>query len=156
MKTALKLVFVTALALAVAGTVALKKGKSPAETTPAPPSLAATATLPRMVDLGAGKCIPCRLMKPVLDELKRDFADRFVTEFIDVWENPDAGEPYGIEMIPTQIFYNAEGKELFRHAGFYGKEDILGKWKELGVDPNPARNLQRNEANKSNRANHEE
>jgi hypothetical protein len=47
---------------------------------------------------------------------------------------PDAGKPYRIEMIPTQIFFDAEGKELFRHVGFYGKEDILGKWKELGVD----------------------
>ena len=74
------------------------------------------------------------MMKPILDELKADYADRFVTEFIDVWENPDAGKKYGIEMIPTQIFYDAEGKERFRHVGFYGKEDILGKWKELGVD----------------------
>jgi thioredoxin 1 len=55
-------------------------------------------------------------------------------EFIDVWKNPDAGKKYGIEVIPTQLFYDANGKELFRHVGFFGKEDILGKWKELGVD----------------------
>ena len=73
-------------------------------------------------------------MKPILDDLKANYADHFVTEFIDVWENPDAGKQYGIEVIPTQIFYDADGKELFRHVGFYGKEDILGKWKELGVD----------------------
>lgn len=95
---------------------------------------AATATLPRLVDLGAGKCIPCKMMKPILDDLKANYANRFITEFIDVWENPDAGKKHGIEMIPTQIFYDAEGKELFRHVGFFGKEDILGKWKELGVD----------------------
>jgi thiol-disulfide isomerase/thioredoxin len=87
-----------------------------------------------MVDLGAGKCIPCKMMKPILDDLKANYADRFTTEFIDVWENLDEGKKYGIEMIPTQIFYDAEGKELFRHTGFYGKEDILAKWKELGVD----------------------
>jgi thioredoxin 1 len=56
-----------------------------------------------------------------------------IVEFIDVWQNPDAGKAYGIDMIPTQIFYDTEGKERFRHTGFYGKEDILGKWKELGV-----------------------
>jgi len=39
-----------------------------------------------------------------------------------------------VEMIPTQIFLDASGKELFRHTGFFGKEDILAKWKELGVD----------------------
>ena len=36
--------------------------------------------------------------------------------------------------MPTQIFYDSSGKELFRHEGFYSKEDILGKWNELGVD----------------------
>jgi thioredoxin 1 len=51
-----------------------------------------------------------------------------------VWQNPDAGKPYGIEVIPTQIFYDAEGKELFRHVGFFAKEDILAKWKELGIE----------------------
>jgi thioredoxin 1 len=51
-----------------------------------------------------------------------------------VWENPDAGKQYGINLIPTQIFYGADGKELFRHEGFYSKDDILGKWKELGVE----------------------
>ncbi len=95
---------------------------------------AVKAKLPRLVDLGASKCIPCKMMKPILDDLKANYADHFSTEFIDVWENPDAGKPYRIEMIPTQIFFDAEGKELFRHVGFYGKEDILGKWKELGVD----------------------
>ena len=89
--------------------------------------------LPRLVDLGAGKCIPCKMMKPILDDLKATCAETFKTEFIDVWENPDAGKQYGVNMIPTQIFYGADGKELFRHEGFYSKEDILGKWKEFGV-----------------------
>ena len=54
-------------------------------------------------------------------------------DFIDVWQNPDAGKQYGIKMIPTQIFYDATGKELFRHEGFFAKEEILAKWAELGV-----------------------
>jgi thioredoxin 1 len=57
-------------------------------------------------------------------------------EFIDVWQNPGAGKQDKIELIPTQIFYSDTGKELFRHVGFYGREDILAKWKELGVDLN--------------------
>jgi thioredoxin 1 len=98
-------------------------------------STTTTATkLPRLVDLGATKCIPCKLMAPVLEDLKKEYAGRMNVEFIDVWENPDAGKPYSIEIIPTQIFFNAEGKELFRHVGFFAKEDILAKWKELGVD----------------------
>ena len=106
----------------------------PTEANASPATAATTAKLPRIVDLGAGKCIPCKMMAPVLEALKKEYAGRMNVEFIDVWENPDAGKPYGIEMIPTQIFFDAEGKELFRHVGFFAKEDILGKWKELGVD----------------------
>jgi thioredoxin 1 len=91
-----------------------------------------TAKLPRLLDFGAGKCIPCKMMAPILEGLRKEYEGRMEVVFIDVWENPDAGTPYGIEVIPTQIFYNAEGKELFRHSGFFGKEDILAKWNELG------------------------
>jgi thioredoxin 1 len=93
----------------------------------------AARPLPRLVDLGAGKCIPCKMMAPILEELKTEYVGRMNVQFIDVWENPAAGQPFGIRVIPTQIFYDATGKELFRHEGFFAKEDILGKWKELGV-----------------------
>ena len=102
---------------------------SPAE------SPAQAKALPRLVDLGATKCIPCKMMKPILDDFKAHYADHFTTEFIDVWENPEPGRKYGINVIPTQIFFDAAGKELYRHEGFFGKEDILAKWKEFGVDP---------------------
>jgi thioredoxin 1 len=104
---------------------------SPAAATNAPSE---TKPLPRLLDLGAGKCIPCKMMAPILEELKKEYAGRLEVAFIDVWQNPDAGKAYGIEMIPSQIFFDADGKELFRHTGFFGKEDILGKWKELGVE----------------------
>ncbi len=94
----------------------------------------AQPALPRLVDLGAGKCIPCKQMKPILAELTRDYADQFTVVFIDVWENRDEGPKYGIRMIPTQIFYGADGKELARHEGFMAKKDILAKWKALGVE----------------------
>jgi thioredoxin 1 len=148
MKTPMKIVIVAALAVAVIGAVALKKNKSSgdspatadtktAEATPeagAVPPPGAKLGIPRLVDVGAGKCIPCKMMAPILEELKKEYAGRFRIDFVDVWVNPAAGEPYKIEMIPTQIFYDTSGKELFRHVGFFGKEDILGKWKELGVD----------------------
>ena len=106
---------------------------APSPATPASTS-SETKPLPRLLDLGAGKCIPCKMMAPILEELKKEYAGRLEVTFIDVWQNPDAGKAYGIEMIPSQIFYDADGKELFRHTGFFGKEDILAKWKELGVE----------------------
>jgi thioredoxin 1 len=72
-------------------------------------------------------------MAPILEELKREYAGRMEVEFIDVWKNEDAAKQYGIRLIPTQIFFDAAGKELFRHEGFFGRDDILGKWKELGI-----------------------
>lgn len=89
--------------------------------------------LPRLVDLGADKCVPCKMMAPILEELKKEYADTFEVQFIDVWKNPNAGAVYNIRMIPTQIFYDADGKERTRHTGFMSKEDILATWKELGV-----------------------
>jgi len=139
-----------ALAFAVVGVlIARKAGKKPDTVSPpaSEPSAAVEASaapaasepvsqgepLPRLIDLGAGKCIPCKMMAPILEELKKTYAGKMDVVFIDVWENPDAGEKHGINMIPTQIFYDADGKELFRHEGFFGKDDILAKWKELGV-----------------------
>jgi thioredoxin 1 len=146
-----RILIVTVLAALVAIAVTLKErgfqeptpASSPS-TTGAPlsnasnevaPSPAGVATKrPRLVDLGAEKCIPCKMMAPILAELKRDYSQHFTTDFIDIWKNPDAGEEYAVEMIPTQIFYDRDGKELFRHVGFYGKEDILAQWKTLGID----------------------
>jgi len=101
---------------------------------PAPPAVEAPAPgIPRLVDLGADQCIPCKMMAPILADLKRDYAGRMDVEFIDVWKNPDAGERYGVKIIPTQIFYSASGEELRRRTGFIGREDILAIWEELGV-----------------------
>lgn len=99
-----------------------------------------TTPLPKLVDLGAHKCIPCKKMAPILEELKKEYAGRLEVEFIDVWqkENAKKAETYKIKLIPTQIFLSAKGKELWRHEGFLSKEDILAKWKELGVDLEPA------------------
>lgn len=89
--------------------------------------------LPLLLDLGAKKCIPCKMMIPVLDELKKEYAGKIEVMFIDVWETPEAKSQYGIQLIPTQIFFDAAGKELYRHEGFYSKKDIAEKWESLGI-----------------------
>lgn len=92
--------------------------------------------LPRLVDLGADKCIPCKLMAPIIAELTKDYAGQLNVVFVDVWKNPGQGKAYNIQVIPTQIFYDESGKERFRHEGFMAKKDILAKWKEIGVELN--------------------
>ncbi len=97
-------------------------------------SVHAAEKLPRLLDLGADKCIPCKKMAPILKKMKEDFDGVLKVEFIDVWKNPDEGKKYGIKQIPTQIFFDAAGKELFRHQGFFGRDEMLAKWRELGYD----------------------
>ncbi len=97
---------------------------------------AAAGKLPKLLDLGAHKCIPCQKMAPILEELTKEYKGIFDVEFIDVWqpENKEKAKAHGVQSIPTQIFFDAAGKELWRHEGFISKEDILNKWKELGME----------------------
>jgi len=104
-------------------------GTRPADDAP----VAAAPALPRLLDLGADKCVPCKMMAPILEELKGTYAGTLTVEFIDVWKDPAAAQAYRIKVIPTQIFFSADGTELFRHEGFYSREDILAKWRELGL-----------------------
>ena len=103
------------------------------------PRIPVAGKLPRLLDIGATACIPCKMMAPILEGLKTEYAGRMQVDFIDVWKDPAAGEPYRIDGIPTQIFFDASGKELYRHGGFIDKADILAKWKELGLDLSQAK-----------------
>ncbi len=93
----------------------------------------AQVRLPRLLDLGADKCIPCKMMAPILEGLKKEYTGRLQVDFIDVWKNPEAGKQYGIRAIPTQIFYDLDGKEFHRHTGFMGKEDLLATFRKKGI-----------------------
>ena len=106
-------------------------GKAPAATTP----VKTAAALPRLLELGSDSCRPCQMMQPVLAALRAEYAGKLQVDFIDVWKDTAAGDKYGIRAIPTQIFFDATGKELFRHTGYYPKEDILAKFKEFGIAP---------------------
>ncbi|MBN2181782.1 MAG: thioredoxin family protein [Sedimentisphaerales bacterium] len=101
---------------------------------PVQPEQLVTKKLPKLLDLGSDQCIPCKLMAPILEELKTEYTGKFKVEFMDVRIDPMLAKVYNIKLIPTQIFFDASGEELFRHEGFYSKEDILSKWKDLGVE----------------------
>lgn len=90
-------------------------------------------SLPLLVDVGADKCIPCIKMAPILEELRKEYEGALNVKFVDVWKKPEEAKTYRIMGIPTQIFYDASGKELRRHFGFMSKEDILQTFEDLGV-----------------------
>jgi thioredoxin 1 len=148
------ILIIVALVAAIAVTFALKNSSSkqqansqkdsplPAPSEKQPPAQVSQSTgetdlkqsIPKLIDLGADKCIPCKKMAPILAELKTAYTGKFEVEFIDVWKNPDRGGNYKLRVIPTQIFFAPDGKELFRHEGYFSREDILAKWKELVFD----------------------
>ncbi len=86
-----------------------------------------------MVDLGAHKCIPCKMMAPIIAELQKEYADRASIVFIDVWEHREQAQKFGIRGIPTQIFFDKQGKEVSRHVGFMDKKSIVATLDKLGV-----------------------
>jgi thioredoxin 1 len=114
--------------------------RAPAAAVPAqaatarPTTVPAAARLPRMVDLGAGRCIPCRKMAPILAALRTEYAGRAEIVFIDVWEHPELAEGYSFQVIPTQIFYDPAGREVWRHEGFLDRPEIVAQLRHLGVN----------------------
>lgn len=92
-----------------------------------------------MVDIGAHKCIPCKMMAPIIESLQKEYKGKAAIIFIDVWENREQGQRFGIRVIPTQIFYDKDGKEVYRHEGFLNKGSITAQLEKLGVKPNGAK-----------------
>lgn len=88
---------------------------------------------PTLIDFGAAFCIPCKRMKPILDSLKTEYAGRANVIFVDIKQERDMASRYRIMIMPTQVFYDAKGKEVKRHMGFMDKPEIISEFKALGV-----------------------
>lgn len=88
---------------------------------------------PTLVDFGARSCIPCKKMAPILEQLEKEYKGRANVIFIDVWQDNKIGGSYRVQMIPTQIFFDAKGKEVSRHIGFLDRQPIIDTFQKLGV-----------------------
>ena len=87
-----------------------------------------------MLDLGAQKCIPCKMMAPIMKKMERVYKGKAAIVFIDVWKHHDQVQRFGIRAIPTQIFFNEKGEEVFRHVGFMSEKEIVKQLKNMGVN----------------------
>jgi thioredoxin 1 len=87
------------------------------------------------IELGSVRCIPCQQMQPVMKSIEEKYDKQVKVVFHDVWTEAGApyGQKYGIEAIPTQVFLDANGKEYFRHVGFFPEEDVVTVLKMKGV-----------------------
>ena len=85
------------------------------------------------IELGADRCIPCKAMQPVMREIAQEYIGTIQVVFYDVWKTPQYAKDYGIQMIPTQVFIDKNGDEIFRHVGFFAKDEIIKMLKEKGI-----------------------
>lgn len=126
----------------VGGALALKANRGTSATGDVPgrvvaESPGAAQALPRFVDLGTTTCAPCRVMLGVMAELEQRYPGAMIVEFVNINDRPADAQRYGVEIIPTQIFYSPDGRELFRHVGVYRTEEVVAKWAELGFPMTP-------------------
>ncbi len=96
-----------------------------------------TRDMVTMLDLGAHKCIPCKMMAPILEKLKTVYEGKASIVFIDVWKHREQAPRFGVKAIPTQIFFDKKGKEIYRHVGYMGEEAIIGQLKKMGIRAHP-------------------
>jgi len=89
-----------------------------------------------MIDLGAKKCIPCKMMAPILEKMEKVYKGKAAVVFIDVWEHREQAQRFGIRAIPTQIFFDKNGKEVYRHRGFMSEKAIVAQLETMGVKKN--------------------
>jgi thioredoxin 1 len=93
----------------------------------------AKAPLPKLLDFGRGICIPCKAMAPVLKELSEEYKDRVIIKIIEIDQEAKLTRANQIRLIPTQIFFDGQNKEVLRHEGFMGKDDIKKVFQKMGV-----------------------
>lgn len=89
---------------------------------------------PVVADFGRGTCTPCKMMQPILEKLQKEYEGKAPILILDVDEYASLSRKYGVRMIPTQIFFDANGKEVYRHQGFMPEEDIVVQLKKMGVE----------------------
>ncbi len=87
-----------------------------------------------ILDIGAASCIPCKMMAPILEKLEKKYDGKAAVIFLDVRYHKDAATSFGINGIPTQIFYDKKGNEVYRHLGYLSEDAIVTQFKKMGVE----------------------
>ena len=87
-----------------------------------------------LAEFGSNSCIPCKKMKPILEQLATEYKDKIHILLIEVYDYKELTRQYEIMGIPTQIVFDKNGQEVMRHTGFWAKEDIISQFKRMGID----------------------
>lgn len=89
--------------------------------------------MPILLEFGRGWCIPCKYMKPILDDMSQAYAGKAIVMTVDMDVNKDLVRDFRIRMMPTQVFLTPDGKEFFRNEGTIEREGIQQVFLKMGV-----------------------
>jgi thioredoxin 1 len=113
--------------------VACSRGESSEWEGTTPLSEALANGKPTVAEFGAATCVPCKAMKPILEEIVAEYGDKLNLSFTDVRIHTGVAAKYKITLMPTQIFFDSGGQEVTRHVGFWPKENVVAHLQELGL-----------------------
>lgn len=130
MKITRRSLIISGLFVALFLTIAAIPDEEALATNPSPKPMITTKKHPpkvTFIELGSVKCIPCKMMRPIMEEIARDYKGQVKVVFYDVWapEGKSSAEKYQARAIPTQVFLDKNGKEYYRHVGFFPKDDLV-------------------------------
>jgi thioredoxin 1 len=132
-KASISLILLLLLVASLVLPVACSRGDSSDWVGATPLEEALSNGKPTVAEFGAATCIPCKRMKPVLEELVAEHGDKLNLSFTDVRIHTNLATKYKIVYMPTQVFFDSGGQEVSRHVGFWPKEDVLAHLEELGL-----------------------
>ncbi|MFC1494011.1 thioredoxin family protein [Thermodesulfobacteriota bacterium] len=87
-----------------------------------------------MIDLGKKTCTQCKMMAPILEKLEKQYKGKAAIVFINLLDDPEQQYRFRLKALPTQIFFNPEGKEVYRHTGFMSEKAIVAQLKKMGIE----------------------
>jgi thioredoxin 1 len=124
-----RIVILALVGLGVAGALALRERRASGPTSEA----VAVATGAHLVELGSTSCTSCKAMHEELSQLRTECGTSIAVEEIDVWKDEAAAGRYGVNVIPTQVFLDREGREIDRHVGFLARNEIRQRFAQRGL-----------------------
>lgn len=129
-------ILITALVILIAAGIIVYKNSHTVSSEKAAnyKELTAPSKLPRMIEIGSTTCVPCQMMEEVLEKLRNNYCDKIEVHFVDVEKDGQTPADFKIKMIPTQVFLDTQGKEFFRHEGYYPLPEIVAMLKGHGVN----------------------